>query len=270
MRIAAFDSGIGGLSAIAPLLREQRGVSITYLGDLANLPYGTKSPGRVKDLATSNVRFLLDHCRSSSPVDLLVLACNTASAYALEACSDVAANFGLPVVGVIQASCRAALRQEPKRVIVLATKGTVNSHAYRDELLQLGFKGLSLEIPCPLFVPLVEEGITDGPAAEWIARSYLDPMLRPDDTVILGCTHYPYLLPVLQSLYPQVTWIQAGDALLSEAPEMHRPSAHRQDTNSLEILFTDEADKPERVTNFLRSLGLGDLDVTIRKIPPVL
>ena len=212
MKIVAFDSGIGGLTALAPILRKYPSVHLTYFGDLANLPYGTKSPEAIHSLTQKNLRWLLGPKGLGEDADLAVIACNTASAFA----ADLMESFPIPVVGVIEPGCRAAEMLKAPRIVVLATSSTVNSGAYLKTLSALGIGKTVISKACPLFVPLVEENLHLTPAAEWIARHYLDGVLHPGDAVILGCTHYPFMVPLLQRIYPQVHFMDAGAALIQE------------------------------------------------------
>lgn len=186
--IGVFDSGVGGLTVVAALRERLPGESILYLGDTARLPYGTKSPATVVRYTRTNLSFL-----TRQGVKGVVVACNTASALAvahLEA--DV------PVWDVIGPGAECAARTSAGRVGVIATESTVRSDAYPAALRRLRPE---LEIhskACPLFVPLVEEGWVEDEVAETVARRYLDPLLASGvDTLVLGCTHYPLLRPVI-------------------------------------------------------------------------
>jgi len=190
--IGVFDSGVGGLTVVAALERRLPGESILYLGDTARLPYGTKSPATVMRYTRRNVDFLLDR-----GVKAVVIACNTASALALEALQAEAPP--VPVWGVVEPGAQRALEVSRGHVGVVATESTILSDAYARTLRRLA-PGLRVEsLACPLFVPLVEEGWHDDPIAEQIAHRYLDPLLAAGiDTLLLGCTHYPLLVPTLR------------------------------------------------------------------------
>lgn len=261
MKIAAFDSGIGGLTAVAPLLKALPGLQVTYLGDLANLPYGTKSPERIRNLARANAEWLL----ASENFDLFIVACNTVSAHALDLCSDAAALHQTRCVGVLEPGCRRAVAANSSRIVVLATGATVASGTYPSGLRALGFQGEIEQRACPLFVPLVEDDLIHGPAVEEIARRYLDSVLRPGDAVILGCTHYPILLPTLSHCYPNVTWVDAGGALLAE-------NVARADTGRarLKLLFTDSVGDASRVHRFLKRTGLQGVETQIEIVAPII
>lgn len=215
--IGVFDSGVGGLSVLRHLLRLMPHERYLYLGDSARVPYGSKSPKTVQLFARQCAQFLLDR-----GVKLIVVACNTASAVALDA---VQAISPVPVVGMIQPAAQAALTATRRRSIgIIGTRATVNSRAYPQAILGQYKAGLSAQsVPngddlqvhgqaCPLFVPIVEEGWTDHPAAKLIAHDYLAPLGSLGvDTLVLGCTHYPLLAPLLADLLPQVTLIDCGE-----------------------------------------------------------
>jgi glutamate racemase len=188
--IGVFDSGVGGLTVVSALRRRLPGESILYLGDTARLPYGSKSPDTVTRYTRRNIEFLTER-----GVKAVVVACNTASALALP---DLDLR-GVPTWGVIEPGARAAAAVSRGRVGVIATEATVRSDAYPKALRALRPDLEILSQPCPLFVPLVEEGWHDDPVTEEVAERYLRPLLVAGvDTLVLGCTHYPLLKPVLQ------------------------------------------------------------------------
>jgi glutamate racemase len=192
--IGIFDSGVGGLTVLRELRRQLPHEELVYLGDTARVPYGTKSPPTVGRYAREAARFLI-----GQRVKLLVVACNTASAVALD---DLAAIHRLPVVGVIEPGARRALEvTRSGRIGVIGTEGTVRSGAY-ERALHAGNPQVEVCVaPCPLFVPLAEEGWAEHPVARLAAAEYLAPLLRQGiDTLVLGCTHYPLLKPVLQDV----------------------------------------------------------------------
>jgi glutamate racemase len=191
--IGIFDSGIGGLTvfrALAKLLPEEQ---IHYLGDTARVPYGTKSPHVVENYAMACARFLVKH-----QIKLLIVACNTASAVAIESLKQ---HFDIPILGVIEPGAQSAAKQARHKVGVIATESTINSQRY--PLLIKRYKP-ELEVysrACPLFVPLAEEGLIDHPATQLIAQEYLQPLLEAKiDTLVLGCTHYPILTQSLKAI----------------------------------------------------------------------
>lgn len=189
--IGVFDSGLGGLTVFKALARRMPGESLVYFGDTAHVPYGSKSPEAVTRYSVEIARFL-----AAKGIKLLVVACNTSSAVALPA---IRRAVKVPVVGVIEPGARAALSAtRGGRVGVIGTEATVRSDAYPRALKSLRARVKTVSQACPLFVPLVEEGWWRGRITEEVARRYLAPLRRARvDTLILGCTHYPYLKPVL-------------------------------------------------------------------------
>lgn len=192
--IGVFDSGVGGLTVLRELRSQFPGESLVYLGDTARVPYGTKSSPTVMRYAHEAARFLLTH-----QVKLLVVACNTAAAVALD---DLAESYQVPVIGVIEPGARRALEMTRNgRVGVVGTEGTIRSGAY-ERALQAGRPDIVVRAAaCPLFVPLAEEGWARHQVAHLAAREYLAPLLDDGiDTLVLGCTHYPLLKEMLQEV----------------------------------------------------------------------
>jgi glutamate racemase len=196
-RIGVFDSGVGGLTVLKAMA-EQLPAHYLYFGDTARLPYGTKSAETVARYAISAARFL-----ETQNIDLLVIACNTATALALPQIKEAA---HVPVIGVVEPGAAMAAEVSKNRAaIVIATEATVSSHAYRDALQRHGLQ--ALEKACPLFVPLVEEGWIEHSVTEQVARIYLGEATAqaPDgaDVLVLACTHYPLIAPLLRRILPQ-------------------------------------------------------------------
>jgi glutamate racemase len=190
--IGVFDSGIGGLTVLRVIHQTLPAESTLYLGDTARVPYGTKSPEVVTRYALNNARFLVGR-----GIKLLVVACNTASAVALQALED---QLDVPVVGVITPGARKACRTTRSGVVgVIGTEGTIASGSYERALLKIRPDISVLKRPCPLFVPLAEEGWEEHSVASVIADEYLGDFTTGGmDTLILGCTHYPVLATAIQ------------------------------------------------------------------------
>ena len=185
--IGVFDSGVGGLTVLKELMQTLPGEELVYLGDTARVPYGTKSPSTVLRYALEAATFLV-----AQHVKLLVVACNTASSVSLPALAE---RFNLPVVGVIEPGARKAVSiTRSGRVGVIGTEGTVKSDAYARAIHALDPAIEVFSAPCPLFVPLAEEGWAEHPVARLTAQEYLQPLQdKGIDTLVLGCTHYPLL-----------------------------------------------------------------------------
>lgn len=211
--IAVFDSGVGGLTVFRALRRRLPREALAYFGDTAHVPYGTKSPDTVRRLASAHLRFL-----ARRGVKCAVVACNTASAVALD---SIRRAVRIPVIGVLDAGVRMALaRTRTRRIGVIGTGTTIASGAYQRRLESAaGSRAVKVfSRACPLFVPLAEEGWATHPVAERIAREYCAPLRRAKvDTVILGCTHYPLLKPVLRRVFGRnVALIDSAEAVEAE------------------------------------------------------
>ncbi|HEX2723472.1 MAG TPA: glutamate racemase [Gemmatimonadaceae bacterium] len=189
--IGVFDSGIGGLTVVRELIRQLPNESIIYFGDTARVPYGPKSPDTVLRYSREITSFL-----RGQGVKAIVIACNTATAHALNA---LRAENDLPIVGVIEPGSRAAAKvTRSGKVGVIGTQGTISSRAYEHAIAAVAPSAEITALACPLFVPLVEEGWLDKDATRLIAKEYLDPLSDCDvDTLVLGCTHYPLLKAVI-------------------------------------------------------------------------
>ena len=239
--VGVFDSGVGGLTVLQALRRRLPDESTVYLGDTARLPYGPKSPETVRRYARECADFLLDR-----GVKMIVVACNTASARALP---DLERELPVPVVGVVLPGAReAAERSRTGRIGVLGTRGTVESGAYQEAILALRPDARVEGRACPLFVPLVEEGWTEGEVARLTAETYLEPLLaRGVDTLVLGCTHYPLLRALLRRVAGETV------ALVEPARATAREVAERLAERELEappggepshrFFVTDDADR---------------------------
>jgi glutamate racemase len=224
--IGVFDSGLGGLSAVRELFRVLPGESVAYFGDTARVPYGSKSRETVTRFSLEIARFLL-----RQDIKCLLVACNTASSYALDTLKK---RFEIPVVGVIDPAAGVAVtgRGAPvaggapaQRIGVIGTQATVASGAYARALAQLAPGTTVISRACPLFVPLIEEGWLDHPVLRQVAEEYLGG-LRDErlDSLILGCTHYPLVAALLQDIVgPQVRLIDSGaEAALATAGLLRR------------------------------------------------
>lgn len=213
--IGMFDSGVGGLTVLREAMRQLPGESLLYFGDTARVPYGSKSREVITRYALEIGQFLIHE-----QVKLLLVACNTASAYALPALSG---RFSVPVVGVIDPGARAALRAtRTGRIGVIGTEGTIDSQAYGEAIRRQDPKAEVFGQPCPLIVPLVEEGWLDKPVTGEIVKEYLSPLLaKKIDTLVLGCTHYPLLKGLLAKVAGR------GVTLIDSAEETARVVGER-------------------------------------------
>ncbi|MGD0337465.1 MAG: glutamate racemase [Bacteroidota bacterium] len=206
--IGVFDSGIGGLTVVRALMRQFPNENIVYFGDTARVPYGPKSAQVVREYALQDAEFIL-----SNDVKMIVVACNTVSAVALDVVQKRAGS--IPVVGVIAPGAAAAVKAtRKKRIGVIGTLGTIASNIYKSAIYQIDPTIEVFSQACPLFVPLAEEGWTHHAATELIAKEYLFPLTTQSiDTLILGCTHYPILRDTIEKvLHGAMTLIDSGEA----------------------------------------------------------
>lgn len=185
--LGVFDSGVGGLTVLRAIHRASPRESTIYVGDTARVPYGTKSPSAITRNALEVASFL-----EAQGVKYLVVACNSASAVALDALKE---HTSLPLKGVIKPGAEAAVSSTRKgKIGVIGTRATIGSGAYKEAIRALEPSAMVFSLACPLFVPLAEEGWTEGEVPEAVARNYLRPLMEADvDVLVLGCTHYPLL-----------------------------------------------------------------------------
>jgi glutamate racemase len=213
--IGVFDSGVGGLTVVKELIRQLPSEDIIYFGDTARVPYGIKSQETVIRFSIENILFLL-----KQEVKLICVACNTVSSSALPVIKN---HFRVPIVGVITPGVREAVyATQNKRIGVIGTKGTIKSRTYESEIKQLCPQVKVTAIACPLFVPFAEEGWLRGNVVEEVARTYLKPLKDAGvDTLILGCTHYPLLKPVIQKVMGKnVTLIDSAKQVAIEVKKI--------------------------------------------------
>lgn len=255
--IGLFDSGVGGLTVLNSVARRLPGENLLYLGDTARLPYGTKSRETVRRYATRAVGLLL-----SRDVKALVVACNTATALALDA---IVALSPVPVVGVVEPGARAAVGRareleaggERSPIAILATDATIASNAYGAAIGALDPGRPVLNQPCPLFVPLAEEGWTSNDVARLTALHYLAEIAGSGArVVVLGCTHYPLLHEVIQAALPAGTVLVDSAESTAEALDAALPPGSRRQNGGegeTHLLVTDDSERLRRVAG--RFLG---------------
>jgi glutamate racemase len=249
--IGVFDSGFGGLTVLKALLELLPDADYLYFGDTARLPYGSKSVETVARYAVEAAHFLESH-----GAQLLVIACNTATALALD---QITAAAHVPVVGVVEPGAEAAAAvSKNKKVVVIGTEATVSSHAYQKALEARGLK--TREKACPLLVPLVEEGWVEHPVTEQVARIYLAEAFADGfdnaDALVLGCTHYPLLKPLLLRVAPshvsvvdsaQSTAHAVADHLEKLLPLTRAVHEERRARPRLKFFATDSVEKFRRL-----------------------
>ncbi len=212
--IGVFDSGIGGLTVVRQLIKLLPNENIVYFGDTARVPYGNKSAEVIREYAVQDARFLM-----SKVVKVIVIACNTASALAMDV---VRAHSTVPTIGVIEPTAKEAMKLARTRGIgVIGTLSTINSSAYTTALKEIAPKVRITTQACPLFVPLAEEGMFDHKATDLISQEYLSMFSGKIDVMILGCTHYPLLRGVIsRTLGGDVQLVDAGEATAKSVLEL--------------------------------------------------
>jgi len=267
--IGVFDSGFGGLTVLRALLHRLPSARFTFLGDTARLPYGSKSRRTIARYAAESAQFLVQ----KQQAQFLVIACNTASALALDA---IQAAVPVPVLGVIEpgaASAHAASKTGD--VLVIATDATVQSHAYAAACNALGLR--ALEKACPLLVPLVEEGWTSHSVTAEVIRIYLAELMEEahskgmtPDTLVLGCTHYPLLRPLFESAVPAgISVIDSAEAtaetvarlLQKQNPESCGGEENATLAPQVHCFATDSVEKFERLGSRFLGCSTGNVEL---------
>ena len=209
LTIGIRDSGVGGLTVARRVLERLPGANLVYFADTAHVPYGDKTPAQVRHYALSISRFLI-----SQGAQILVFACNTTSALALDTARGC---FDVPIFGVIRPGARVATQQSGGKVGVLATAATVQTRVYTRVLQEYRADLQVEEVGCPAFVPLVESHRTESIEALEACKHYLAPLQHMGaETVVLGCTHYPLLLPALQKVAPGIRFVDPAQAVAQE------------------------------------------------------
>lgn len=248
--IGIFDSGVGGLTVLKALRERLPFENFVYLGDTARLPYGTKSARSILRYAQQAAKHL-----QQRNIKLLVIACNTASAVALDDLKE--ALHPLPVMGVVRPGAHAAVSAcRGGRHLVLATEATVSLHAYGDAIRTLDKDAMVQELPCEMLVALAEEGWTSGVLAEAIVRRYLQPFLSGEgspraQTIILGCTHFPILREAIRAVAGDaVSIVDSAHTTAAAVEELLRSAGllrEGPESGTLELLATDGARRFARV-----------------------
>lgn len=245
--IGIFDSGLGGLTVLKVLAQKFPEESFCYLGDIARLPYGNKSPETIRRYGLQILSFL-----KQQNVKAIVIACNSASTVFLNETSYE----GLPLLNVIEPGSAAAIKySQDGKIGVLGTSATIRSHAYLQTLKGLKPQVEVLEQACPLFVPLVEEGMVNDEITELVAKKYLKEMIdKKISTIILGCTHYPVIKSDLEKvLGDHVNLVESGDVLALEIQKLFDSGllAKAEGSRNIRVCITDLTDHFERLAHQL-------------------
>jgi len=229
-RIGIFDSGAGGLTVLRELKENIKGVNFYYLGDTARLPYGSKSSETIIQYTKQNVKFLI-----SKKIDLLIIACNTASAYSYDFLKSY---IDIPVLDVINPGSRKAVNiTQNKKIGIIGTRATIASKAYQKTIEILDSEIMTFVNPAPLLVPLVEEGMTEGDIPIALSKSYITPLVEKGiDTLILGCTHYPLLKKTISSIFPTLKLVDSAQSIRKQ---LEKDYSFNKMPGKTEIYVTD-------------------------------
>ncbi len=255
--IGVFDSGVGGLTVAREIMRQIPNEKIVYFGDTARVPYGSKSKETVTRFSKQIVRFLQTH-----QVKTIVVACNTASAYALE---ELEKEIAIPIIGVVKPGAKVAAEVTRNgRIGVIATEATIGSRIYSQYIKRLNKDVTIYGKACPLFVPLVEEGLWKDPVTDEIARRYLTELIDIDiDTLILGCTHYPLIRSTLGRIIGEdVTLVNPAYETARELKELLaekgllNEEAPKLGENQYQFYVSDGAEKFKRFANSIIKYGI--------------
>ena len=254
--IGIFDSGVGGLTVFKEIRKQFAASKIIYYGDTARVPYGSKSSTTIKNYSQQNTQFLLDN-----GVSIIIVACNTSTAYALESLQNMT---DIPILGVIKPGAETAVKStKTGRIGVIGTEGTINSHAYNNAIKMINNDIFVIEKSCPLFVPLAEEGWHDSPVTMQIAEIYLTDMLHNNiDTLVLGCTHYPILKQIIQKVCGDaITLIDSAEAVSKEMLNYLPMSTNTIGENHFYV-----SDNIERFTHIAKKIiNIENFHVSVRK-----
>lgn len=232
--IGVFDSGLGGLTVVKELTKLYPKESIVYLGDTARVPYGTRSVETIKEFAKQDVEFLL-----SKNVKAIVVACNTVSAVALDTVKQISP---VPVFEVVTPAVERVVMSSKKNICVIGTSATIASNVYSKKLKKINSSVDIVQIPTPLLVPLIEEGICDGPIVEEIFKHYMQKMTF--EVLVLGCTHYPLLEDFIRRKYPQALIINSGECVAETmASFLEEKGVEKNIWPNISYFFTDVTPK---------------------------
>lgn len=255
--IGVFDSGVGGLTVAREIMRQLPNEKVVYFGDTARVPYGSKSKETVTRFSRQIVRFL-----QTMDVKTIVVACNTASAYALD---ELEKEIDIPMIGVVKPAVKVAAETTHNgKIGVIATQATVSSHVYANYLQEVNAQMEVIGKACPLFVPLVEEGLLEDPVTDEIARRYLLELMDTNiDTLILGCTHYPLIRDTIQRVVGDgVTLVNPAYETARELKEMLAAKDMLTDatpdlgSNRYQFYVSDGAEKFKTFANSIIKYGI--------------
>jgi glutamate racemase len=244
LSIGIFDSGIGGLTVFKSVAENFPELDIYYLGDTARVPYGNKSKDTIIRYSIECSQFLIN----KFDIEALIIACNSASSYAVDILKN---RLNIPVIGVINPGSKHALQVSKNRKIgVIGTYATINSNSYKKSLLNISEKEIEIyQKPCPLFVPLIEEGMINSEITRLVIKEYLQDIIDEGiDTLILGCTHYPVLKKVIKDIYPDITVVDSSEVIIDDIKEL---DINFNENGVRHILITDESSSFHKLKEIL-------------------
>ena len=258
--IGVFDSGVGGLTVVNALVQSTSSETIYYVGDTARVPYGNKSKKRIQQYSEEIIDWLI-----KKDCKMVVVACNTASSLAIDYLQK---KFSLPIIGVIDPGVQLAIsRTKSQSIGVTGTHATIESNAYGEKLKFVKPKINIINQSCPLFVPLVEEGLTKGPITKLIVESYLSHFKSTDvDTLILGCTHYPILAAVIKEVVGRnISLIDSGKATAKVVMEiLNKNGLRSEDSNGGVYSFV--TDSKESFQKVITKAMTPEINISIKSI----
>ncbi len=244
MSIGIFDSGIGGLTVFKSVAENFPQLDIYYLGDTARVPYGNKSKDTIIRYSIECSQFLIN----KFDIEALIIACNSASSYAVDILKD---KLNIPVIGVIHPGSKHALEVSKNgKIGVIGTYATINSNSYKKTLIQLSDKEIQIfQKPCPLFVPIIEEGMIDSEITKMVIKEYLQEIIEQEiDTLILGCTHYPVLKDVIKQIYPHLNVVDSSEVIIEDIKNL---DINFNENGIRHIFITDESSSFHKLKDIL-------------------
>jgi glutamate racemase len=244
LSIGIFDSGIGGLTVFKAITEHFKYTDLFYIGDTARVPYGNKSRNTIIRYSFESADFLINNYN----VDAIVIACNTASSYALKTLKE---KLNIPVLGVINPGAKKAVQvTKNNKIGIIGTQATVTSNAYYNEIINISEKKYQIfQKACPLFVPFVEEGLINHDLTRQVIKYYLNELIETGiDTLILGCTHYPVLKNIIKSIYPHLNIVDSTDVIIQH---LKTNNLGKKENNTKIINVTDESVAFEKLKNIL-------------------
>ncbi len=244
MAIGIFDSGIGGLTVFKSVAEHFPELDIYYLGDTARVPYGNKSKDTIIRYSIECSQFLINRFE----IEALIIACNSASSYSVEILKN---KLNIPVIGVIYPGSKHALEVSKNgKIGVIGTYATINSNSYKKTLIELSEREIQIfQKPCPLFVPIIEEGMIDSEITRLIVKEYLQEIIDEGiDTLILGCTHYPVLKNVIKEIYPDIQIVDSSQVIIDDIKKL---DINFKENGIRHIFITDESSSFHKLKEIL-------------------